>query len=458
MKKILLGLIVLSFHAYDAQVGIDTALPNATLDIVAKPTDLSKIDGMIAPRLTGNELKGKDNLYTANQNATIVFATAAASPTTAKTVEVTKAGYYYYDAVLGKWVAFQSSTGSGVTTNVIANPVNTITSTVNGIASTTSAVNTVSNTSAANSNTLTTTVNGVTGTSVNLVKSVSNTVSATNALTTTVNGVASAPVSVKNIYNSDGSLTGDRTMTMAGYRLYIEGVTGTTRFSNDAGGASLTQSASTGRADFIMRAGTSSIQFYVDPNAAAQISAGTTSTSLSLGTSGTNAAAPISFYTSTGGGTTGQYRAEIAGDGRFNIVNNLSVGYGNQQTFTGTQKLKVNGSIVTTSNTYPDYVFEKYFDGNSLIKPDYDFKNLEETKKFVKDNHHLPGIVSIKDLRQSENGYDIDLTKLSIQQLEKIEELFLHAFEQEETIKKQQSEITDLQARLEKIERILSKN
>jgi hypothetical protein len=457
MTKIFITIFSLAFVTIYSQVGIDTTDPKATLDVTAKAADLSKIDGIIAPRLSGNELKSKDGLYGPNQNAAFVYATSAASPTTAKTVDVTKSGYYYYDSLLAKWVAFQSSAVSGITTNEISNPINTITSIVNGISTTTNAVNVVSNTSAANSNTLTTTVNGVTGTSVNLVKSLSNTVSATNFLTTTVNGIASTPVAVKNIYNSDGTLTGDRTMTMAGYRLYLEGVTGTTRFSNDTGGASITHAASTGRADLIMRAGTSSIQFFVDPNAAAQISAGTTSTSLSLGTSGTNAAAPISFYTSTGGGANGQSRAEIAGDGRFNIVNNLSVGYGNQQTFTGTQKLKVNGSIVTTSNTYPDYVFEKYFTGNSIIKPDYHFKKLEETKSFVKENHHLPGIVSIKDLQKNEDGYDVDVTQLSIQQLEKIEELYLHAFDQEETIKQQQTEIIDLKLRLEKLERITLK-
>jgi hypothetical protein len=457
MTKIFITIFSLAFVTIYSQVGIDTTEPKATLDVTAKPADLSKIDGIIAPRLSGNELKSKDGLYGPNQNAAFVYATSAASPTTAKTVDVTKSGYYYYDSLLAKWVAFQSSAESGITTNEISNPINTITSIVNGISTTTNAVNVVSNTSAANSNTLTTTVNGVTGTSVNLVKSVSNTVSATNFLTTTVNGVASTPVAVKNIYNSDGTLTGDRTMTMAGYRLYLEGITGTTRFSNDTGGASIAHLASTGRADFIMRAGTSALQVFVDPNAAAQISAGTSSTSLSLGTSGTNAAAPIGFFTSTGGGANRQYRAEIAGDGRFNIVNNLSVGYGTQQTFTGTQKLKVNGSIVTTSNTYPDYVFEKYFTGNSIIKPDYHFKKLEETKSFVKENHHLPGIVSIKDLQKSEDGYDVDMTQLSIQQLEKIEELYLHAFDQEETIKQQQTEIIDLKLRLEKLERITLK-
>lgn len=426
MKKIFIIALILTFAMHFSQVGIDIEEPKASLHVFGKPTDLQKADGIIAPRLTGNQLKTKDALYGIDQNATFVYATSAASPTSAKTVEVTKAGYYYYDAVLGKWVTFQSSTGT--TTNVIANPINTITTTVNGVSSTTNAINTLG-----------------------------NAVSNTNFLTTTVNGVASSPVAIKNLYNSNGILTSDRYVTMDGKLLSLNGTKGRTMFSNDNNGTTIFHIADTGRADIYLAAGTSDFQFYVNPNSAAQIFAGGSSASLALGTSETTDDAPISFVTSSGGGALGQQRAEILGDGRFNIVNSLSVGYNNQQTFTGTQKLKVNGSIVTTSNTYPDYVFEKYFTGKSIIKPDYHFKNLDETKNFVKENHHLPGIISIKDLQKSEDGYDVDMTQLSIQQLEKIEELYLHTFEQEETIKQQQTEINDLKLRLEKLEIIVLK-
>ena len=429
MKNYFIYILTFLFsHLYQSQVGIDVTDPKATLDVAANPTNLSKIDGMIAPRLSGNELKAKDALYGINQNAAIVFATSAASPVTPKTIEITKAGYYYYDAILGKWMTFQSSTGTGTINNIIDNPLNTITSMVNGISSNTKAVN-----------------------------AISNAVSATNFLTTTVNGVASTPVVLKNIYNSDGTLTSSRYVTLDGKRFYLMGTSGHTAFTNDDTGASILNYSATKRSDFLLTAGSSDFQFFVDPNSAAQIFAGRAATSLIIRTSQTNAAAPISFSTSTGSSALGQQRAEIAGDGKFNIVNSLSVGYNSQQTFTGTQKLKVNGSIVTTSNTYPDYVFEKYFTGNSIIKPDYHFKNLDETKNFVKENHHLPGIISIKDLQKSEDGYDVDMTQLSIQQLEKIEELYLHTFEQEETIKQQQSEINDLKLRLEKLEIIVLK-
>lgn len=108
MKKLFIAAVSFAFASAYSQVGIDTAEPKATLDVRAKPADLLQADGIIAPRLSGNELKAKDNVYGTSQNAAVVFATSAASPTTPKTAEVTRAGYYYYDASIVKWVAFHS--------------------------------------------------------------------------------------------------------------------------------------------------------------------------------------------------------------------------------------------------------------------------------------------------------------------------------------------------------------
>jgi uncharacterized Ntn-hydrolase superfamily protein len=83
-------------------VGINTTTPASTMDVVAKNTDLAVVDGVIAPRLTGNELKAKDAVYLAAQTGALVYATAAASPTTSKTINVKAAGYYYFDGTV--WI------------------------------------------------------------------------------------------------------------------------------------------------------------------------------------------------------------------------------------------------------------------------------------------------------------------------------------------------------------------
>ena len=105
-KTIFTALLLVSTLAY-SQVGINTTDPKATLDVVANATESKMVDGIIAPRLTGNELKSKDTLYSTDQKGAIIYATAAASPTTAKTINVTTAGYYYFDGSV--WKAFASS-------------------------------------------------------------------------------------------------------------------------------------------------------------------------------------------------------------------------------------------------------------------------------------------------------------------------------------------------------------
>jgi len=127
--------------------------------------------------------------------------------------------------------------------------------------------------------------------------------------------------------------------------------------------------------------------------------------------------------------------------------------------------ISTTGKVWTNSSVYADYVFEKYFNGNSNINPNYEFKSLNYVKEFIKTNHHLPGVESIDDLAKTENGYTFDITKLTVQSLEKIEELYLHTIEQQEKIDTQQFEINQLKkeseetkSRLEKLERLLQKN
>ena len=111
MKKniILLGALIISGVAY-SQVGIDTDTPKATLDIKASPTSTTKIDGLIAPRLKGSELKTNDTKYTSDQDGAIVYVTEAlaSANTSIKTANVTSIGYYYFDKTLdsgrGQWV------------------------------------------------------------------------------------------------------------------------------------------------------------------------------------------------------------------------------------------------------------------------------------------------------------------------------------------------------------------
>ncbi len=120
------------------------------------------------------------------------------------------------------------------------------------------------------------------------------------------------------------------------------------------------------------------------------------------------------------------------------------------------EKLRVNGTITTINSTYADYVFEDYFDGFSELKMDYKFKSLDEVELFIKTNKHLPGITPIYDLEKTDAGYSFNMSELSIQLLEKTEELYLHIIELKNTIQEKDLELQKvsdlLKARLEKLE------
>ena len=106
--------------------------------------------------------------------------------------------------------------------------------------------------------------------------------------------------------------------------------------------------------------------------------------------------------------------------------------------------IQTGGKFFTTNSVYADYVFEKYFLGDSSIKTTYEFTSLDYVKDFVANNFHLPGVTPISDLEKNSKGYQFDLTELSIQQLEKIEELFLHAIEFDERLDAKDKKMQEL--------------
>jgi len=118
MKKVILTIAIAALAATGAfaQVGINNETPKATLDVVGKPTDVTVVDGLIAPRIEGNQLAAKDAVYTTAQTGAVVYALSA-SPTASasgKTINVSTPGYYYFDGSL--WQALKS-VASGSTTN-----------------------------------------------------------------------------------------------------------------------------------------------------------------------------------------------------------------------------------------------------------------------------------------------------------------------------------------------------
>jgi hypothetical protein len=100
--------------------------------------------------------------------------------------------------------------------------------------------------------------------------------------------------------------------------------------------------------------------------------------------------------------------------------------------------MKVNGTLtvgtVVASNwqiqQVPDYVFEK----------DYKMASLDQVGSFVEKNKHLPEVPSATQMKAE----GLDLVKMNLVLLKKVEELTLHAIRQEKAIKKQSEEFAEL--------------
>lgn len=116
-----------------------------------------------------------------------------------------------------------------------------------------------------------------------------------------------------------------------------------------------------------------------------------------------------------------------------NLVLNPAGSVGIGTLTTGSFKLAVEGKIgareitVTSTNPWPDYVFE-----NS-----YNLPSLEELNAYIKVNKHLPEIPSACTIEQ--NG--VDLGEMNMLLLKKVEELTLYMIELKKENELQQVEI-----------------
>lgn len=92
-----------------AQVGINTNNPQVTLDVRDNATVTNDYPGIRAPMISGDDLRAIT--YTTNQNGAIVYVTAADSAPAGQTINVTDAGYYYFDSVSNQWKRLMGNSG-----------------------------------------------------------------------------------------------------------------------------------------------------------------------------------------------------------------------------------------------------------------------------------------------------------------------------------------------------------
>lgn len=90
------------------EVGVATTTPNTSLEVASKPSDITFYDGVLHPKLTGDQLQTKT--YTANQDGAIVYVTSAATSLTGQVEFVYIEGLYIFNADTNKWVLIKSNT------------------------------------------------------------------------------------------------------------------------------------------------------------------------------------------------------------------------------------------------------------------------------------------------------------------------------------------------------------
>ena len=84
-----------------------------------------------------------------------------------------------------------------------------------------------------------------------------------------------------------------------------------------------------------------------------------------------------------------------------------------------------------TVNAGADFVFDN----------DYQLKSLQDVQDFITKNRHLPEIASAKEME--ENG--LELGKMDIKLLQKVEELTLYLIEQNKEIEALKKKVEDLE-------------
>lgn len=109
--NVLLAIAFFCFVRMYAQVGINNQNPKATLDVAAKMTDGSTPEGMMAPRLTGDQIRSGNAQYGPDQKGIIIYATAAVSSPDTKTANITAEGYYYFNGSV--WQKMYGDSASG---------------------------------------------------------------------------------------------------------------------------------------------------------------------------------------------------------------------------------------------------------------------------------------------------------------------------------------------------------
>ena len=129
------------------------------------------------------------------------------------------------------------------------------------------------------------------------------------------------------------------------------------------------------------------------------------------------------------------WRYDVNAAGKFTIVDATGTSVNALQIDPNTGNTMIAGTLTAavggTNLMFPDYVFED----------DYDLMPLDELAAYIETEGHLPKIEKAESVEARGN---IDMSKLQLQLLEKIEELTLYTLAQQETIDRLEQRLNEL--------------
>jgi len=147
---------------------------------------------------------------------------------------------------------------------------------------------------------------------------------------------------------------------------------------------------------------------------------------------------PPTLFFANNNATSGNWTFTVNNSSQFQLNNAVAAGL--EMTLSSSGDMTISGDYFSTTcgtPCAPDYVFE----------PDYELMPIDELATFVAERKHLPNVPTAGELTGP-----INMSKLQMRLLEKIEELTLYTLDQQEQIDQKNEELASMKDRLARIE------
>ncbi|WOI23384.1 hypothetical protein [Nonlabens ulvanivorans] len=415
-----------------AQVGVNTANPNANLDIVADiPSSPSVETGVLIPRIS--------NFSSVNpgleQHSMLVYLNNDVTRNITGTNSLYGQGFYFWDNNLNDWIPFNSSNGNINTSGWQVEGNNNLTTGTHFIGTTDT---TELDFRVDNKQLFRMSAKG----QLEILPSEGNILIGEKAGENISGGRENIIIG----QNSDVNATGFKETVVLGNGITAYGDNATIIGSGDS--RATTDGISIGRSAKSQATEAISIGYLSEANRNGAISIGKgaitkTSESISIGV---NAKVESNFDRSIAFGV----NANVNKDNQLMISNDIKEISAEQATVRARQFF-----ATASSSTYADYVFDIYYEGKSELSKTYTFPTIDEAEAFVKANGHLIGVKSIEDIQAQ--GMTVNVTETALKNLEKLEEQFLYITELHSKLKTQEIRIQKLEQSLERIDALEKK-